>query len=217
VSTPRIAHQTIRPSGIRSSYKTTNSPSGKVMLNEDTTSNVARPRMDSGASAGLCSRTMQSSMSKRKTQRAFATDTLLPSTPAIQPSSSQFHRGPMTANFITAEEAFHCFTMRTCFSRDEMSFILSADLLGIREAIRQAERRGDAMLRVRTPAKSGTRPVCGRNPKHIQIDGHVVNPFCGGLDHVLTGRSPIPGVLITSVGIELFKERPPGTSPERPL
>ncbi len=131
-------HHITGPCGTRSSYKKINTPSGRSTLNDDATSKVARPRSDSGASDGLCSRTMLFSVSKRKTQRLPATDTLLPRISAIPPSNSQLQRRSVTTNFITAEEVFQCFILRNRFSRGEMSFIQTASLLGIEEAIRQA-------------------------------------------------------------------------------
>ena len=127
------------PSSLRTSYKYRTSAAGKTTLIADTNSSVANPRNSSGASDGNCSVTSESCKLNLSQESGPTKETLVPSIEATIPTLRQLHALLEKSDRIEADEAFHLFKIRKAFSRDEISFIDTAEVLGIRNAIRAAQ------------------------------------------------------------------------------
>jgi hypothetical protein len=131
-----MSRHIIGPTGKRSSYRNIESPSGGMSCKADTTSSVAAARSVSDASNGDCSTAMQLSRSKDKRQELPTMETFVPSIEATLPTISEVQYMLEVTDRIEQDEAFHLFKIRRAFSKDERSFILTAQAVGIRNAIR---------------------------------------------------------------------------------
>lgn len=108
---------------------------GKTTLSADTNSSVANPRNSSGASDGNCSVTSEACRSNLSQESGPTKETFVPSIEVTIPTLRQLHALLEKSDRIEADEAFHLFNVRKAFSMDEISFIDTAEVLGIRNAI----------------------------------------------------------------------------------
>ncbi len=135
------------PSNLRVSNRKRTSPDGKTTLNADTNSSVANPWNSSGASDGKCSVMTEASRLNFNEESGPTIETCVPSIEATIPTLRQLHALLEKDDRIEADEAFHLFKIRKAFSRDEISFIDTAEGLGISNAIRAAQGFGLAYER----------------------------------------------------------------------
>jgi hypothetical protein len=125
--------------GVRSSNKSSDSPTGRRILSAEIVSIVTSALSSWAAFHGDCSSTMASVKLNSNRQPAPTMATFIPSIEETEPNIRELQESLEKTDRIEADESFHLFKIRRAFSRGEWLFILTAEGLGIRNAILAAE------------------------------------------------------------------------------
>lgn len=125
-------------SGSRHSYSHNTVPSGKSRLTAHSATDSASSRTDGSASRGSWyDQTMPASVSSKLPKLPPDFKINLPwSAFTTRAHNCADQNGILANTFISEEESRHLWSIRSRFSRDELSFIACAESFGIHEALR---------------------------------------------------------------------------------